>query len=102
MWGKYYDVKAMMLKYEKVHFSNACGAKRSIKVDTRRRVTRRKVNAVEKLLCWLVDDCHLTSIPDLVSRVDRLGRDANGYFALNWQVSSSKGAVIAWHLDLSA
>ena len=100
-WGKYYEVKEMMLRYEKLHFSNSCGAKRSIKAATRRTVTRRKVRTVEKLLCWLVDDCHFSSIKDLVGRVDRLGRDINGYFALNWRVTSSKGAVIAWHLDLS-
>ena len=90
-WGNYFEVESALMRFESEHFNNSCSAKRSVKEETTVKQKRRKISFVRKILHWLVDDSNHTSLSTLIKEVDRLGRDENGYFALNWRVSSSKG-----------
>lgn len=81
----------MMMKYKRDHFENSCGAKRSLKPESKEAITKAKIRSVDKMLCWLVDDTGRTGVADLLKRVNLLGRDETGYFAVYWKVSSCKG-----------
>lgn len=84
-------MSSLLLQFEEEHFGNLCGARRAIKDETRQLIMKRKIGTTERILKWLVDDTGLEAVPQLVDKIENLGRDKDGYFALHPKASSTKG-----------
>ena len=78
------------MEYEQTHFETMCGAKMATKPETNAKTKKRKLSLTWKLMRWLVDEIGETEIQPLINKIDALGRNSTGYFALYPKSSSRK------------
>ena len=78
-WGKYGEVMKMLEEYKKDHFGNITKSKIPLKPETAKLTKQRKLNAIEHILKWLVDDTGIENIQGLLEHLSALGRNEDGY-----------------------
>lgn len=92
--GKYACVEVALENYENEYFTNLDGAHKSLKPESDKRYTKRKIVSIRKALYWLVDKTDHSSLVDLVTEVRHLGKLETGFYASSHKVDADKGKII--------
>ena len=80
----------MLLEYESEYFGSKCGALQAAKTETTEKNKKRKLSKIWQTLKWIVDDSGCSEISEIVGKLGSLGRNTDGYYAINPKLSSHK------------